>query len=236
MLIGLLTGLVGLSSLTLVSLQKSSLKFYFWTLRRWHKFKNTKTKWRLAVRYDGSYDSELIGQFKNDLVARQNRLGIKVRNVTNFGINFIVNESLNFYLEHHPRKFTGLDYDFLSLELPKVEVGYNDANNKLTNEIAPWLEECLSFFKPENQSYELQVEFDGSNPFFSAYIKHLKPELVDDFQIRLRAKSDKINSQADSILIDKEKIHITSRSINAMKELAKDFLLFSPQIKKLGRG
>ena len=230
------TGFFGLAGKTLASFQKNSLAFYFWTLRILHKLRNTKARWRLLVRYDGQYDSNVITNFRSILLRTKKRAQAQVKNVTNLGINFIVNESLNFYLELHPRQVTQLDYDFLSLELSKIEVGYNDAKKKLANEITPFIEEHLPFFRPDNQSYELQVEFDGANPFFSAYIRHLKPEAVDHFQIRLRTTKYTVSPHANSIVIEKDRISISAGSVNGIKELATDFLLLSPSTKKLGRG
>jgi len=228
-----LSGMVVLLINLYNSLQKKSLGLYFWTLRKWHHFKNSKAKWWLLVRYDGHYSSDILNKFKELLMGNSNNWETKIKNFSIQSIDFIIQDSLNFYAELSFGRHTNLPYDYLTIELSAIEIGYNDSVEKLNTEIIPLLETFTNFFKPENQSFDFHIEFQRSNPFFALYINHLKPESIKDFHVYLHVKEYSVTQKADTVQIDKKKICITTQSTNALKELAKDFLLLSPQVKKL---
>lgn len=231
-LILLISGSLSLLVNLFQSLQKNSLPFYFFTRRRIYKFRNARAKWWLCVRYDGNYELEVVDRFRNfltDVVKNSSAVHIKLGQSNQ--VNFIINETLNFYFTYHNRLSNGLTYDFISIELTALEIGYNDAEVKLNREIFPLLEQFSKFFKSENQSYEFHIQFTGMNPFFAIYINHLSPDYVKDFQIHLHVKD--YDPNADSVLINKDKIRIVTKSEHSLKELSKDFLLLSPNVKKL---
>ena len=187
------------------------------------------------MRYDGDFDFARIDKFRNYLCTFDKSFEVKIMGYSKGGVNFTINDTLNFYLELHSRQRTNAECDFLSLNLSPIEVGYNDSKSKLDKEIVPLCENFNSYFRARNQSFTLNIQFERSNPFFAIYINHLKPEHIKDFQILLHVKDYSLSLRPDSITIDKKNIYITAGSINALKELAKDFLLLSPNVGKLAR-
>lgn len=215
------------------ALQKKSLRLYFLKLRLWHRFRNSKAKWWLAVRFDGDYSQTKVDEFRRFLETDLHNWRVKMKHFSDQSMNFIVGDSLNFYVDLTFGKHLDLSYDNVTIELSAIEVGYNNSVQKLNTEIIPLLEGFSQFFKPENQSYDFHIEFEKSNPFFALYINHLKPESVEDFHIHLHVHEYSNTEKADAVEIDKDRICVTTGSINALKELAKDFLLLSPTTKRL---
>ena len=218
------------------SLQKQLLKLYFFKLRIWHWLKNTKAKWWIGVRFDGNYSQDIVSQFREFLLSDDLRSrSIKIKHFSGQRINFLVKDSLNFYADLTLGEHYNLSHDSLTIELSAIEIGYNDSVEKLNTEIIPLLESFSRFFKPNNQSFDFHIEFQKSNPFFALYINHLKPESIEDFNVYLHIDEYSGTQKADTVQINKEKICITTQSTNALKELARDFLLLSPKMKGLSR-
>jgi hypothetical protein len=230
------SGLTGLLVNLFNALQKKLLGLYFWKLRIWHRVKNSKSKWWLIVRLDGNYSENKVSEFKEFLINNASeKWPTKIRHSSSHDLNFNIKDSLNFYVELTSGKHYNLPYDFLTIELSPIEIGYNDSIEKLNAEIVPLLNAFSQFLKPENQSFDFHIEFQKSNPFFALYINHLKPESIKDFHVYLHVEEYSSTQKADTVQIDKKNICITAQSIDALKELAKDFLLLSPKIKNLAR-
>jgi hypothetical protein len=129
-------------------------------------------------------------------------------------------------------KAGGGGVDHLAIVSKIQELPYLFSIEKIERQILPILNLVRDELRPSRSSYELDVEFRGTNPFFDVYIARLKPEQVGEFRVILHIASG-IQDQKERVEISRTNIHVIATTTDSFKRLADDFILLSPDVKML---
>ena len=227
---GIIPFLYSLFSLVL----KVNLKIYFWWTRVINRIKNPTTKWNIVVSFEGNFVQDLIDKFENKLIDKNFiNADVKIMHRNNQSLNFVIDETLNLYLDYENSKFVNKTKDIVNICFPTFEISCNNSEKKLNEEIVPLLEKFKDYFKPDSSSYTLNIDFMGKNPFYSVFIDHIRLEQIDDFNVNLHFDKYSLDNRKDRVTIKKDEIHIISVALNNFKELAKDFIFLSPDLAKM---
>lgn len=232
-LILILSGFIGMVFSLFKQLYQNSLTFYLY----WHKLtnwmRNYPAKWNLAIRFDGTFSTNVIQDVDWFIHNNLNYLKkSKTHYKTNNSINFTVNDTLSFYIDYLPKDFSNYEYDTLDISLHPFEIGCNSSKGKLETEIIPFLTQLQDKFKPDNSSYVLNISFLTQNPFFAVFIAHLSPKLVNSFNINLQIDEYNKTTCKDIVTINKDNVIVNANSVYALKELANDFIYLSSHVKQ----
>lgn len=215
-------------------LTKNNLKAYFWFTRILNRIKNPTSKWNIIVSYRGKFNSDIIDKFSSHLLKETFiSFPVKIMNRTNQSINFVVQDTLNLYLEYENASINNKQEDTIAISFPWFEISCNNSERKLNQEIVPLLDRLNDYFKPESTAYTLNIDFMGKNPFYTVFIDHLKLEQIDDFNVNLNFGKYCIGPKKDRVTINKDKIYIMTTNVGNLKELAKDFIFLSPDLSRL---
>lgn len=232
-----LSGFIGITSTLFLVLYQNSLTFYFYWTRFKNWFRNYSATWQSNIRFDGHFDYDVINKIKI-YVESQTKLKhkAKILHKTNSSINFLINDTLNFYVEYESQKTTQLGYDTLDIKLSAFNIGSNDSREKLNKELIPIFEELYKIIRPENASYVLNIKFKKTNPFYTVFVSHLKTSHIKTFTVDLLLDQYSNCSSKDIVTVNKENIVINANTIHALKELTNDFIYLSTNLKKYLRG
>ncbi len=227
-----LAGLIGFLGTFILILYQRNLTFNFYWTRFKNWLRNYPTKWKLDVRFDGSFNDDLISTISDFLLKlNSSNKVVKIFHKTVNSINFSIKDTLNFYLDYQPSSFSGVDYDTIDISLAAFEIGSNDSKIKLNSDILPLFTRFQELLKPNNTSFVLNITFLKGNPFYSVFISHLKPSQINSFNINLHLDnySDTINKNI--VMINKENVIVNAHDIHSLKELSYDFIYFSTNVK-----
>jgi len=229
-----LSGGVGLAVAFLHSLSKNSLTVYFWLQRRliwWHS--DALTRWRFDARFDGEFDTDVIRVLVEFLKQPENlKFPVKVDFQGDREAQIEIDGTLVLRLSFESRELSRLRKDHLQITSKTIEVPYGQAKRKINTLIVPILSAAKRCVRPDSDSYELDVDFSGPNPFFAVYIAHLRPRQVGDFRVVLHLDTY-VPARAEKVEISRERLHITALSTDSFVHLAEDFILLSPDLKML---
>lgn len=239
-LTGSLASFVGLSAAFLGTASRKNLKIYFMFQRLriwWHS--DAVTRWSIGARFDGDYDAETLVHllaFLRD--GKRFRFPIKVDHSATREAQVEIDKTFTIKLSVDPEGAFATDATDgingnLTLISKTVEVSYGHAKKKLDGQIIPVLTAIRDFLNPQNSSYELHVDFDKNNPFFAIYIDHLKPEQIGDFNVVLYPNMYSNLPRPEKAEISRYGVHITSGSTDSLNQLARDFILLSPDLTML---
>ncbi|MDO9391653.1 MAG: hypothetical protein Q7U71_07765 [bacterium] len=226
-------GFIGLTSTFISKLYCNSFTFYLYWNRFKYKLRNYTTKWKITIRYDGTFPPEVIKVIEQYILAKKENG--KILHANNNSINFTINDALNFYLDYQPKHINKCSFDTLDVSLTTFEIGCNDSKAKLDTEIIPILTELNTLIKPDNVSYALSISFID-NPFFALLLSHLKDEYIKSFSLDLKLNKYNVGENADKVSINKSNIVINSNDLHSLNELAKDFIYLSNNLKHYVKG
>jgi hypothetical protein len=231
---------VGLTAALLANASRKSLRIYFIFQRLriwWHS--DAVTKWSIGARFDGDYDTDTLERllaFLDDSKRFRFPIRIDYREVRRAQVE--IDKTFTIMLSVDPEgafaneATDGINGN-LTLNSKTVEVSYGHAKKKLDAQIIPALTAIRDFLNSQNSSYELQVDFDQNNPFFAIYIDHLKPEQIGDFNVVLYPNAYSNLPRPEKAEISRYGVHITSGSTDSLNQLARDFILLSPDLTML---
>jgi hypothetical protein len=239
-LIAQIGGLVGLTAAFLQNLTKNSLTVYFFWQRLRVRF-NTKavTRWSFSVRFDGQFGPDAllraIGVLSNPkkyaypvrIEASDNRSAL-----LSIDNSLLVSASLEMAEFSEASTAGGDEVDHIAVVSKTQELPYRFSVEKIEKQILPLLSIMKDELRPSKSSYELDVAFRGTNPFFEVYIARLRPDQIDDFRVILHVDSGTPNRK-ERVEISRTNIHVTAASTDSFKRLANDFILLSPDVKML---
>lgn len=226
---------IGVAIALMESVSKKSLRVYFWFQRLriwWHS--DSVTKWWFAARFDGDFDSESLLSLTSFLQdPKRFKFSVKLDMRTEREVQVEIDETLTLRISVDTEGvFEGLN-SHVSVVSKTLEVSYGHAKKKLDTQIIPVLCAIRDFLNPQSSSYELDVDFDKRNPFFAIYIAHLKPEQIGDFRVLLYLNAYSQQPRPEKAEISRNRVHITSESTDSFKQLARDFILLSPDLTML---
>ncbi len=223
-------GFIGLFSSFIFSLYQNNLNFYFYIVKFKNWIKNYATKWQVNIRYDGDFDSDIIGKVQKFLDKKQKEhIPVKIFHKTLNSINFSIYDTLNFYFDFQPQKTSPYEYGIVDISLSAFEIGSNDAKDRINTILVPLLTDFQEMLHPTNCSYVVNIDFNKFNPFYSIYISHLKANQINSFTINLKLKE---YAEKDIVIVQKDKIVINASNLHSLKELSTDFICLSANVKK----
>ena len=232
-LIIIVIGFMGLLASLLKHLYQNNLTCYLHWVRFKNWFRNYPVNWDLNIRFDGSFDEDVISKIEKFIQTNQRVYDkTKVFHRTKNSLNFSVFGTLNFYLDFQPKHINNFNYDTIDISLNAFEIGSNSSKRKLESEIIPFLSKLQNILKPDNTSYVLNITFIQNNPFFTIFISHLNPSQIKSFNINLHIDAYSRNSFKDVVTITKENIIINANDLHSLKELANDFIYLSTNVKQ----
>lgn len=239
-LIGQLSGLVGLTAAFLQALVRNSLSVFFLWQRLRIKFNSRAvTRWSFSARFDGSFGSQAIPHAVAVLTNSQ-RFSYPTRVETSDDRSALltVDDSLVISLSFEPAEFAeasragGTEVDHVTVLSKTQELPFQFSVEKIDQMILPMLSILKDELRPSRSSYDLNVDFRGSNPFFEVYISKLKPEQVGEFSVVLHVPCGAPNRK-ERVEISKSNVHVIAASTDSFRRLASDFILLSPDVKML---
>jgi hypothetical protein len=226
-------GLIPMLFVIYSTLNKYSLRFYITVMRFINKIKNLTVRWSLYVRYEGKFNNNIVLEFSDFLTSQKIKYPIKIFHKTNQSINFLVNNFLNLYLDYENAEFTNQDRDYINVKFSDFEIGCRDSEKKIAERIIPLLTKFEDFFKPENKSYTLNINFIDKNPFYSIYLQHIDENKIKNFGIELVLGNYVAAEKEEKVSIYKDYVSITALSLSSLRELAKDFIFISANKKTI---
>lgn len=239
-IIGQLSGLVGVTAALLQNLSKHSLPLYFWLQRLRLRFSSgAVTRWSFAARFDGNFDAPSMDNVVDFLCSR-NSFSIPVRiesrnsrqAILTIDGSLVLTFSLELQEFSEANQAGGAPTSHFTVISRILELPYRYSVDKIQRQIVPLLTVVGRQLSAYHSSFELDVEFRGKNPFFEVYVAHLKPEQIDDFRVMLHVDST-CPSRKDRIEIAAKHVHISATSTESLTRLASDFILLSPDVKVL---
>jgi hypothetical protein len=144
-----------------------------------------------------------------------------------------IDRTLTLKISFDPASLSASEKGHLSIISKPLEVSYGHARRKIENQIVPVLLALKNFLKPEDASYDLNVDFPDRNPFFAVYIANLKPEQLGDFRVLLHLDSYSPSLLSERVEISRNNLHLTALSTDSFKKLALDFILLSADTRIL---
>ena len=231
------SGLVALLSAFATALQKSSLRVYFLFQKIAIRFfPDTTSRWWFAARYDGQFKDDAVHRLIEHFQSSQFRFPVRVEREDKLQAQIEVDQTLTINMQFDSRQVSEDQRDHFTVLSKVMEVSYGHAKKKLDLQIVPVLQAISDVLRPENSSFELDVQFLGRNPFFAVYISHLRPDQVQDYRVVLHVDGGHSTGRTERVEITKEKVHVTARTTNAFRSIAEQFVLLSPDLKLLKAG
>ena len=228
------SGLIALLSALATALQKSSLRVYFLFQRVAIRFfPDTTSRWWFAARYDGHFPVGAVHELVEHFQSGEFRFVTKVEHEDEHTAQIEVDQTLTLKVQFDPKRVTQDECDHFTVMSKVMEVSYGHARKKLDSQIVPVLQAINDILKPDNSSFELDVQFLKRNPFFAVYIAHLRPDQVQDYKVVLHVDSGHSTGKAEKVEITKEKVHVTAKTTTGFKSIAEQFVLLSPDLKLL---
>ncbi len=216
------------------ALQKSNLKVYFLFQRIAIRFfPDTTSRWRFSARYDGHFDDSVIHSLSQYFQSKDFRFISKVEKEDAVSAQVEIDQTLSLNIQFEPSHLSGDDHDHVTVISRVMEVSYGHAKTKLERQIVPVLQAIGDALRPDNSSFELDVQFLKRNPFFAVYIAHLRPEQVQDYRVVLHVDGSHPSGRAEKVEITKQNVHVTAKTTNSFKSMAEQFVLLSPDLKML---
>ncbi len=236
-IISKISGLVALLSAMGMALQKSSLRVYFFFQRIAIRFfPDTTSRWWFSARYDGHFSAASVHLLIQHFQSNDFRFPIKVEREDNLSAQIDVDDTLVLNIQLDPQSISEDQLDHITVLSKVMEVSYGHAKKKLDAQIVPVLQAISDVLRPENSSFELDVQFLRRNPFFAVYIAHLNPSQVQDYRVVLHVDGGHASGRTEKVEITKEKIHVTTQTTNSFRSIAEQFVLLSPDLKLLKAG
>lgn len=91
--------------------------------------------------------------------------------------------------------------------------------------VTDYLEHSLININKESKKFDLTIEYPNSSPFYSYWIKKLPEQSIDSFNFKI-----KVPNNNNSVLVNKNKILISSKSLNKLFDTTKDYLSLQIEI------
>jgi hypothetical protein len=185
------------------------------------------------VRYDGKFGQDCISsisRFVSDL--KRDGTNAKIQHQTTNSMNFIIHDTLNFYLTYAVAGNFDIENDQIDLALSPFEIGCNDSKRKLDTKIIPILNRLYEILKPRICSYVLDISFLKGNPFFTLFVSHLKVTQIGTFTINLLLDEYSESKAKDVVTIQKENVIVSANNLHSLKQLAEDFIYLSANAKR----
>lgn len=227
---GLIAIVVGLAS----ALQKVSLRVYFFYRRIALRMNPDSTgKWWFSARFDTEIGPDEFATFIQGMKKNLPLLSIRLVGFDGTTAQIQVEETIILKVDFHSADMSIDGTSHVSLISNTLEVSYGRAKYKIDREISPLLEFFANELRPSNASFELDVQFLKENPFFAVYVANLKPENVHEYKVVLHVDANNYLKAKEKVEISKTKLHVTADNTRTFKELAKDFVLLSPDLRMM---
>lgn len=232
-----LSGLVALLVGLVTALQRSSLRIYFICQKLAIRFfPDTTGRWWFAARFDGQFGDDTVRSLINHFHSGEFRFKSKVEDENAYSARVEIDQTLHLKIQYDPNDLSEDGEGHVTVLSQVMEVSYGHAREKIQRQIVPVLQAITQLLKPDNSSFELDVQFLKRNPFFAVYISHLRPEQVQDYRVVLHVDGSHPSGRAEAVEITKRKVHITAKTANGFQRLAEQFVLLSPDLKMLKAG
>lgn len=188
-------------------------KLYWFVQKLKYSIINPDTQWDLTVRYFGpKVDATVIPAVQLALSKAAVFDRAVVRNISKQRIEIKADElTMEVYVEDQS----------LQVMFTKIPVTFRGSNRTIDKRITPALEELEACLAIEKKSYWLTVYFGAMNPYFGLYIRRLGQQNVTDMNIRIN------NNGLDQLEISKQKLTISTATLNELGETAKKYLTLS---------
>ncbi len=231
------SGLVALLSAMGMALQKHNLRIYFLFQKIAIRFfPDTTSRWWFSARYDGQFPDDSVHLLIQHLQGKDFRFPVKVEKEDALTAQIEVDQTLILNVQLDPQFISEDQRGHFTIVSKVMEVSYGHAKKKLDTQIIPVLQAIGDVLRPENGSFELDVQFLRRNPFFAVYIAHLRPDQVQDYRVVLHVDSGHPTGRAEKVEITKERVHVTAQTTNSFRTIAEQFVLLSPDLKMLKAG
>ncbi len=234
-LIAYLAGFVGISHAFLQSLANSNLRVYFWLqrIRIWW-FSDLVTRWWFGARFEGDHPPTIIADLLHFMQDSEKfKFGVQVDYSTDRDMQVEVDRTLTLKITFDPALLSASGRGCVSVLSKTIEVSYGHARRKIETQIVPVILALKDYLRPDNASYDLDVDFPERNPFFAVYVAHLKPEQIGDFRVVLHLDAYSRSRRPEKVEISRQNLHVTALSTDSFKQLALDFILLSVDTKML---
>jgi hypothetical protein len=186
-----------------------------------------------SARYEGHFPDDAVRHLLDHFKSGEFRFPTKVERQDTLSAQVEVDQTLTLNIQFEPAQTSEDQSDHLTVISKVMEVSYGHAKKKLDSQIVPVLQAINDVLKPENASFELDVQFLRRNPFFAVYIAHLRPEQVQDYRVMLHVDAGHATGKTEKVEITKERVHVTAKTTNAFRSIAEQFVLLSPDLKML---
>ena len=212
-------GLIGLSSAVWVALMKNSLRAYLCAQRLYYRTlgRGDVSEWRICARFSGNYDPGSLERLASAIISDA-RFSARTEYESQTTVTLCLGDKLVFSLTVDPIEGE------IDLQTKFVEVTFASAEDKLDRVFAPLLEKLKNELRPSRDSYELDLRFSDSNPFYALYISRLRPEQIDKFNITI-LPAGMGHGDLQSVVVTKDVVTVAAVSTSAFIELAKKFVL-----------
>lgn len=231
--VGVVAGALPIVISLVDSLQANSLRVYLVLNRIWNEIVNPTLKWDVSANFEGDVAGTVIADL-HDIVFVEKAVSKHVKLIQKkpTALSFRYNETLLIDIEYLNPELHGRVRGAVHLIVHPFEIGYRASKQKISREIAPLLESIKKGISVDMESYSLNIEFRNRNPFMGLFVKHLKYDEIENFQIDFASRKYCPEGKSDRISVSKKSMHIMTSSVNSLKELANDFITLSTELNQ----
>jgi hypothetical protein len=230
-----LAGFTGIFVSFLKALSNSNLRVYFWfqRVRIWWN-SDAVTRWWVGAGFDGQFEPTVIAELNEFLHdSEQFKFPVKIDYMNERELQVEIDKTLTLTIGFDPESVSATGTGHISVFSKSLEVSYGHARRKIETQIVPVMNALKAHLRPDNCSYDLNVDFPDRNPFFAVYIAHLKAEQIGDFRVLLHLDAYSATPRPESVEISRQNLHVTAISTDSFRKLALDFILLSADTKML---
>jgi hypothetical protein len=202
---------------------------------RWSRLKywvlNKETAWDLSLQFRGHFSGDALERFVHRLalehpgeteVLQSESSHFLIRYRRLFTVDFTLAQSYESLA--HKEADNEMDFAELDVTVYEQQVSYRRSRQVLERILIPFAEQLKDKFTPESTSYSLRVRFDRDNPFFGIYLKHLRADLVSEFQFEFHLPTAR---SGEYVRVGKDAMTVTAGSVETFRQAVEAGLTFS---------
>ena len=199
--------------------------FHFWISRTYIYWLNKEVDWELRAEYQDFESSAILVEIATYLKSEFP----KAQFLVDEGDQKVIRlDGFPVRLRVTTESFSSQSYDtptnFLIVDTMPMNHAFRRAQ-KLMNPILCLLEKIADKVNAAEQKYEMQIRFDGENPYFGFYVQRVKLPNVTRFQCEF---TEQIGGYKQSVVVSEKGIAIVTDSIASLSTLAKEYLSLAP--------
>jgi hypothetical protein len=187
--------------------------FYLYIKRIWFFIKNPDCIWNMQVEYYGEFDRNTFR--KIDQLMFDNSVNLKQISLSETR-KLYKKDTLSFEISID--EYTGN----IRFSIDDLEVSYRRSRNIIEKELGVLLEKLSKCIKEESSQYFLNVSFKEFNPYYGFFLRRLKAQDIQSFNVKFTIENNRI-------AVSKNSIEINTSSLQSLNRFSKEYLTLSPR-------